>query len=995
MKTKILSVIIVFIVTLCSHLVKGQDSYELLSNYYSMFSEIAVENDFLLNKGFIDPNHLQNAKIIEHSTTDFVITNPQDWRHIYEKVRLSEVNQQSILAPINTFWDISTIDSKNNTNIPIGMIDIEGKFLHPDLIEDHFDSDEGKIKSTAPFETIRIFSISNLQETAYSGQVTFSIDPNLYFSNSPNQIEHLEIDFDDGNGYQEFDLTHTQIPISYQSKGSKNLIFKVFTNSDTLISYSIIDIKVLEYLPPTFARTIFPNTQNNARINATISGGQYEVHLGCDNKLDKPVILVEGFDPLKVRQPGDLIEKYRDIGVWDNLSASGYDLVALKFNNNHDFIQNNAGVLKSLIDEINQDKEGHFENIIIGESMGGLVTRVALAELEADGIDHETGLYISYDSPHKGANIPLALQHFGHDALDITFIEVISFLLKVCRYTKLWGFLLDGAVDGVDDARDIVNSNNSNAARQMLIRHRNFPNEMNPDFLSFQTFLNNTGYPSTSRNIALINGSNNANQQWDDTGNNLSDLGESMVDEQIGCRCCGFKINLNMWVSSVNTSAKVSDIEIRVQAPLPCTQIETTNKNGYGTFDDKPWDISPGGFTSEDIDVWLLGLDEYFRFSFVPTVSSIDLDQTLIDGTNGTFYYNENGIANRSKLSIIQNNQTPFDDLYSDFFNSNHINGESFINSNGNEEALVSVLEIIEEQEIMHENMFLQNKTIQSGWNRGFEANRSITAGNNINPENWTTINPDRPSSEDIKIIDAGDFIIESGANVNFTASDEIVLRPGFHAAAGATFTAKIAPSSGSCNQPNGRISSASNGYNRTMPLPNIAISKKDKQVTFAVTNYSNSADDISYQWTLRGEDVELYSTENTFEAQSLNSGQYSITATINNSRSRSKVFQVLSENYQTDIDNKVSDFNSTLNQVIYPNPSSGELRMQLHVGVDTELRISIVNLKGQEIKILMNEFRNMGEYDEVFDVSDLREGIYIVQIQAQGKKITGKLIIQ
>jgi hypothetical protein len=407
-------------------------------------------------------------------------------------------------------------------------------------------------------------------------------------------------------------LTQTQIPISYQSKGSKNLIFKAFTNSDTLISYSTIDIKVLEYLPPTYARTISPETQDNARTNATISGGQYEVHLGCDSKLDKPVILVEGFDPLKDRQPSDLIEKYRDIGVWDNLSASGYDLVALKFNNNHDFIQNNAEVLKSLISEINQDKEGHFENIIIGESMGGLVTRVALAELEADGIDHETGLYISYDSPHKGANIPLGLQHFGHDALDITFIEVVSFVLKVYRYTKWWGFLLEGAVDGVDDARDIVNANNSNAARQMLMRHRNFPNETNPDFLNFQTFLNNTGYPSTSRNIALINGSNDAHQQWDDTGNNLSDLGESMVNEQIGCGCCGFKANLNMWVSPINTSAKVSDIEIRVKAPviIPCVNIKTTDKNGNGTFDDKPWDISPGGVTSVDIDVWLLGLVE-------------------------------------------------------------------------------------------------------------------------------------------------------------------------------------------------------------------------------------------------------------------------------------------------------------------------------------------------------------------------------------------------
>jgi hypothetical protein len=308
----------------------------------------------------------------------------------------------------------------------------------------------------------------------------------------------------------------------------------------------------------------------------------------------------------------------------------------------------------------------------------------------------------------------------------------------------------------------------------------------------------------------------------------------------------------------------------------------------------------------------------------------------------------------------------------------------------------VNVLEIIEEQEIMHENMFLQNKTIQSGWNRDFEANQSITIGNDVNPNTWTN---NRPFLEDLKTIETGDFIIESGANVTITAGDEVVLEPGFHAEAGATFIATTVSSSGSCNQPNGRISSASssltNGYKRTMPLPNITISKESKQVSFAVTNYSNSADDIAVQWTLKGEGVELHSTENTFDIQNLSSGQYSITSVINNSRSRSKVFQVLSENHQTNVENKASDLSSTLNQVIYPNPSSGELRMQLHIDVDTELRISIVNLKGQEIITLINELRNVGEYDEVFDVSDLREGIYIVQIQVQGKKITRKLIIQ
>ncbi|MDX2565248.1 hypothetical protein PV371_37220 [Streptomyces sp. TX20-6-3] len=38
-----------------------------------------------------------------------------------------------------------------------------------------------------------------------------------------------------------------------------------------------------------------------------------------------------------------------------------------------------------------------------GFSMGGLVTRYALAKLETDGIEHQAQLYYSWDSPHTGA----------------------------------------------------------------------------------------------------------------------------------------------------------------------------------------------------------------------------------------------------------------------------------------------------------------------------------------------------------------------------------------------------------------------------------------------------------------------------------------------------------------------------------------------------------------------------------------------------------------
>jgi hypothetical protein len=49
-----------------------------------------------------------------------------------------------------------------------------------------------------------------------------------------------------------------------------------------------------------------------------------------------------------------------------------------------------------------------------GFSMGGIVTRYALARMERQRMDHRTAVYFSYDSPHRGASIPVGVQAFSH-----------------------------------------------------------------------------------------------------------------------------------------------------------------------------------------------------------------------------------------------------------------------------------------------------------------------------------------------------------------------------------------------------------------------------------------------------------------------------------------------------------------------------------------------------------------------------------------------------
>ena len=101
-------------------------------------------------------------------------------------------------------------------------------------------------------------------------------------------------------------------------------------------------------------------------------------------------------------------DKIRVILNFPNWTASdGMTLV----DGGADFIQRNAFILVKLINEINSMKVGSEQNVIIGPSMGGLISRYALRYMEQNTLDHDTRLYLSFDSPHLGANVPIGLQY--------------------------------------------------------------------------------------------------------------------------------------------------------------------------------------------------------------------------------------------------------------------------------------------------------------------------------------------------------------------------------------------------------------------------------------------------------------------------------------------------------------------------------------------------------------------------------------------------------
>ena len=122
-----------------------------------------------------------------------------------------------------------------------------------------------------------------------------------------------------------------------------------------------------------------------------------------------PLIMAEGF-------PGgyapdylyDTLDQHGCATAW---RQRGHDLVILGFGNGMDRIEANAEVAMACIEAAMARTRAPL--VVGGVSMGGLVTRYALAAMEKQGRPHQTRMYLSIDTPHAGSHTALAVQWFA------------------------------------------------------------------------------------------------------------------------------------------------------------------------------------------------------------------------------------------------------------------------------------------------------------------------------------------------------------------------------------------------------------------------------------------------------------------------------------------------------------------------------------------------------------------------------------------------------
>ena len=617
-----------------------------------------------------------------------------DWRTIYATLLTSQYNYQVTFpspSSLNT-----TINSyvADNLAMPFVLLHYNYNTLRSDAISAGLFTASGDQlydvpgRSQSPYLQKTVFAIAPAENNvdAVNGYKDFIFRNDLIFGNTGKVISLIKVDFGDGNGLQTISL-NTAKGVTYTNGGAKNLIYEVtYTDNTTFTGHSSLYINYIVDTsdPGDNLRTTLHAKIPDRRISAsTMSGTRYatlEIALSAQNTtntIKKPLIIVEGIDFWRILTPNQplrnvTLKNYLGTGgmlntalfptgkLDEKLDLEGYDIVFVDFDEATDRLENNTELVKSAINYVNGNKTGNEQNVVMGVSMGAVLARNALRQMELSNVSHDTRLYISVDGPHQGANIPLGLQamvvHLANSDITLPLLggaNVLRISELVPDLDRVEKVLRSGA------AEQLLKYSYSNNGSILSAVHNNF-------FSTYQS----QGYPVNCRNVAVSNGSECGTTQPFAPNQSILYINESFrisyVFDAATSWLQAFAIFTNRPL--VGLYAPLSLLSTRTSFEIQFDVRTLPNQNSdriyYGRIGIKrkilglfnvnanlinrslysnpsilPYDGAPGG--SMAIKNSGLGmpatLEEYFSipsFCFIPTVSALD-----IGGSAGAINY--------------------------------------------------------------------------------------------------------------------------------------------------------------------------------------------------------------------------------------------------------------------------------------------------------------------------------------------------------------------
>ncbi len=77
-----------------------------------------------------------------------------------------------------------------------------------------------------------------------------------------------------------------------------------------------------------------------------------------------------------------------------------------------------------------------------------------------------------------------------------------------------------------------------------------------------------------------------------------------------------------------------------------------------------------------------------------------------------------------------------------------------------------------------------------------------------------------------------------------------------------------------------------------------------------------------------------------------------------------------------------------------YPNPFNPSTKIVYNVPKESQVKLAVFNILGQQVATLVNEVKPAGKYTINFDASKLSSGVYVYQLTSQNQILSKKMIL-
>lgn len=401
---------------------QAQTLEDRIRNIYASLDKSQVQSGILIHQTplFIWPGRYDGI-----NTADSMRLNLDQFGILYGQFRGASVGKSFLPEP-SAYLDKARSQSPAGDTVSLAFMAVRYDFIRAEardanLLQWH----NGQMRDVprrvgSPYGQDTCFAFTSLRPKVQGLKAVFALPSELIFSNIKWRSSTIEVDFGDGQGFQP--LTQSGLKeINYNKAGQKTLTLRCTIGRGVFMAATVIEVEETPSKGSAERNGAVPYDEDDPEI-VNLGGATLSIFSACeDKKVRRPLIVVEGFGGYHTSADMFLLLSIPINGelLRDWMNDREYDLIWVDLNAPFASISLNAIYLAGAIDWINNRKhaDGSSEpNALIGASMGGLVSKLALLQMHnTQDKDSEVERFFTYDSPLKGANFPIGIQTFIRD----------------------------------------------------------------------------------------------------------------------------------------------------------------------------------------------------------------------------------------------------------------------------------------------------------------------------------------------------------------------------------------------------------------------------------------------------------------------------------------------------------------------------------------------------------------------------------------------------